>query len=396
MKIGIVTQAFYPYPGGVSEHVYHTARVLRQMGHDVRVVTTSFPGDPPDCEAMVRRIGRAVSVPVNGSFCPVAVCSHMKRAVRAMLDAERFDVLHLHEPLMPTLCRSVLSQAEAPVVGTFHASSDSRVAHTVAGRALGGLAGRLAKRIAVSRAAEATASQYTDGEFTIVPNGVDVERFRDAEPIRRLRDGRFNILFVGRMEPRKGAKFLFRALPAILREVPEARLVVVGGGPLSSYYRRYVPRECEPNVLFEGFVHGSMLPRYYRTADVFCSPATYGESFGIVLLEAMAAGAAIVASDIPGYRDVIGTGERGILVPRKSPEAIADAIVGLARDPGFRNTLSRRGRRDVERYSWDRVTREILDVYRTALDREVPDEGRSGTSVERERRVRQEAEIVVR
>lgn len=395
MKIGIVTQAFYPYPGGVSEHVYHTARVLRELGHDVRIVTTAFPGEPPDCEEIVLRIGKAMSIPVNGSFCPVAVCSGMKRRIGEMLERERFDVLHLHEPLMPTLCLSVLTQADAPVVGTFHASSDSRVAQLLADRFLGRHADLLSGRIAVSKAARSTASRYADGDFAIVPNGVDVERFMRAEPIRRLRDGHFNILFVGRMEPRKGAKFLFRALPAILREVPEARLVVVGGGPLSWYYRRYVPRGCESSVLFEGFVSGSMLPRYYATADVFCSPATYGESFGIVLLEAMAAGAAIVASDIPGYRDVIGDNERGLLVRSASPEAIADAVVRLARDPGFRNTLSRRGKRDVERYSWDRVTREILNIYR-----EIVDAGRDGSagevSREVEERAQEEAQYVIR
>lgn len=385
MKIGIVTPAFYPYPGGVTEHVFNSYRALRGLGHDVRVVTTNFGpgignGDGSSDEGMcslvrrdaasepdVIRIGKAVSIPANGSICPVAIDIRMANQLRSVFASERFDVLHLHEPLMPALCLSALSQAESPVVGTFHASNETVLGYRLFRSILERYSRRLSGRIAVSEAARRTAMRYFDGDYTIIPNGVDVRRFAGAEPIPELRDGSMNVLFVGRMEPRKGAKFLFKALPRILERVPSCRLIVVGGGPLSNYYGSFVPESCRSRICFKGFVSGSMLARYYASADIFCSPATGGESFGIVLLEAMSAGAAIVASDIAGYRDVVEHGRTGLLVRPASPEAIAEGVIRLASDERLRKSFVENGRDCVERYSWERITREILDVYESAI-----------------------------
>ena len=365
MKIGIVTQAYYPYPGGVSEHVHHTAEELRGRGHDVRVITTRFGGDEPD--PLVFRIGRAVSVPANGSICPVAMDPMMGERIRSLLDDQRFDVLHIHEPFLPTLCLSVLRNANAPVVGTFHASNERALGYRVFRDRLDRHAARLTHRIAVSGAARRTVERYFPGEYRVIPNGVDVARFADAESLSRLDDGSFNILFVGRMEPRKGAKFLFRALPEIVDAVPNARLIVVGGGPFSMYYCSFLPRgRCREITSFEGFVSAEMLARHYASADVFCSPATGGESFGIVLLEAMAAGAAIVASDIHGYRDVVEHGRTGLLVRPASPSAVAEGIIRLACDEELREAVVANARAAVRRYAWSRVTAEIEDVYREA------------------------------
>ena len=370
MRIGIVTSTYHPYPGGVPEHVYHTGVELGRLGHDVRVVTTHFgPGQAPNEERVIR-IGRSVPVPANGSICPVAVDVRMRAKVRRMLLAERFDVLHLHEPLMPTLCLAVLAEAEAPMVGTFHANYDSTsLGYKLFRPLLTRYIDRLDARIAVSAAAERTVADHFGGEYTVIPNGVDIERFSVAAPASLRDDGTFKILFVGRMEPRKGAKFLFRAMPRILKEVPEARLVVVGSGPLSGYYRSHLPDDVADRVAFAGRVSDEALASYYAGADVFCSPATGGESFGIVLIEAMAAGAAVVASDIAGYRDVVSDGATGLLVRRGDPDSIAAAIVRLARDRGLKQRLIESARSEVRRYSWDRVTRQILDVYESALDR---------------------------
>ena len=368
MKIGIVTPTYYPYPGGVSEHVYHTCVELGRMGHNVRVVTTHFGRDQAPNEEQVIRIGRSFPIPANGSLCPVAVDVRMRAKVRRMLLAERFDVLHLHEPLMPTLCLSVLAEAEVPIVGTFHANNDRAFGYRLFGSLLENYLDRLDARIAVSAAAMRTVAERFGGDYTVIPNGVDIGRFSTAAPTFSRDDEGFRILFVGRLEPRKGAKFLLRAMPRILREVPEARLTVVGSGPLSRYYRLHLPDGVEDRVVFAGRVSADALASQYAAADVFCSPAMGGESFGIVLIEAMAAGAAVVASDIAGYRDVVSDGATGLLVRRGDPDSIADGVVRLARDDALRRRLVESARSEVRQYAWDRVTRRILAVYESVVD----------------------------
>jgi phosphatidylinositol alpha-mannosyltransferase len=368
LKIGIVTTTYHPYPGGVPEHVYHTCVELGRLGHDVRVVTTHFGSGRAPNEEQVIRIGRSVPIPANGSICPVAVDVRMRGKVRRVLLAERFDVLHLHEPLMPALCLAVLAEAEVPVVGTFHANNEGALGYRLFRPLLESYIDKLDARIAVSAAAVRTVSRHFGGEYTIIPNGVDIDRFSTATPAPPRGDGSFNILFVGRLEPRKGAKFLLRAMPRILREVPRARLVVVGSGPMSGYYRSHLPDGVGDRVVFAGRVSGEALSRYYAEADVFCSPATGGESFGIVLIEAMAAGAAVVASDIAGYRDVVKDGVTGLLVRRGDPDSIAEGVIRLARDGELRQRLTESAGREVRQYSWDRVTGRILDVYESVLD----------------------------
>ena len=368
MKIGIVTPAYHPYPGGVPEHVYNTCVELGRMGHNVRVVTTHFGRDQAPNEEQVIRIGRSFPIPANGSLCPVAVDVRMRAKVRRMLLAERFDVLHLHEPLMPTLCLSVLAEAEVPIVGTFHANNDGAFGYRLFGSLLENYLDRLDARIAVSAAAMRTVAERFGGDYTVIPNGVDIGRFSTAAPTFSRDDEGFRILFVGRLEPRKGAKFLLRAMPRILREVPEARLTVVGSGPLSRYYRLHLPDGVEDRVVFAGRVSADALASQYAAADVFCSPAMGGESFGIVLIEAMAAGAAVVASDIAGYRDVVSDGATGLLVRRGDPDSIADGVVRLARDDALRRRLVESARSEVRQYAWDRVTRRILAVYESVVD----------------------------
>lgn len=367
MRIGIVTPVFHPYPGGVTEHVYSTYLELSRLGHEVRIVTTRFGSGESPVEEHVIRVGRSVSVPANGSMCPVACSPNMSERVRDVFRSERFDLVHVHEPFMPFLSLSAIDVAEVPVVGTFHASNESGLGYRVFGRTLEPRFAKLDARICVSRAARESVEPHFGGSYRIVPNGVDVERFSLADPIDDLRDGSFNILFVGRMEPRKGAKYLFRAAPEILSRIPNARLTVVGSGPLSRYYRSFLPSECGDRVDFVGRVSGSTLARHFATADVYCSPATGGESFGIVLLEAMAGGAAVVASDIVGYRDVVRHGETGLLVEPRSPREIASAIAALSENEVLRRRLVEKARSEVVRYAWDRVTEEILDVYRTAV-----------------------------
>jgi phosphatidylinositol alpha-mannosyltransferase len=366
MRVGLVAPTYAPYPGGVGEHVRHLAVELRRLGHEVTVVTTRFRGGAACDEPGVVRLGRAVLVPANGSLCPVAIDPVMRRRMRRLFERAAFDVVHVHEPFLPMLSLAAVAESPCPVVATFHASNESPVGYRVFRRQLEPYARRLAGRIAVSRAALDTVSPFFGGPYDIVPNGVEVARFADARPFERD-PNEFRILFVGRLERRKGLEYLLGAMPAILKDVPGARLCVVGGGPLAGSYRSRVPAVARSRVEFLGFVSSDDLPRHYRSADVYCSPATGGESFGIVLLEAMAAGAAVVASDIRGYRDVVRHGVTGLLTTRASSFGIASAIVHLARSPGAATALRGAARREVERYDWARVTERVLDVYDRAL-----------------------------
>ncbi len=380
VKIGIVTTTFHPYPGGVTEHVDCTYRVLKERGHDVRIVTTSYGRGTSDVEDDVIRIGRAVQIPTNGSICPVALGLKLPARVREILARERFDVLHIHEPFMPHLCLTALGEARGPVVGTFHANHESALTYGASKLLLKRYAGKVTRRIAVSEAARETVARHFPGEYTIIPNGVDVERFSRARPFPEFADGRISLLYVGRMEPRKGPKWLFKALPRIFEEVPECHMTVVGSGPLTRYYRSFIPRSIRDRVDFRGYVSGSTLARLYASADIYCSPATGGESFGIVLLEAMAARAAIVASSIPGYEAVLDDGTTGLLARPTSPASIAAAVIRLARDEELRRRLVENASHEVTRYAWDRVTAEILEVYEAAIDEH---HGRTGPARDR-------------
>jgi phosphatidylinositol alpha-mannosyltransferase len=369
VKIGIVTQSYYPRPGGVTEVAHYSAKELRRLGHDVTIVTTHYTGSEPP-EPGVLRIGRNVLVPVNGAWVNLTVGAGLRGELRRIFERERFDVVHAHCPLVPTLPLFAL-EAALPwqkVVGTFHAAADRNFFYWLLRRYLEPRARRLDRRIAVSEAARAFVGRYFPGDYEIVPNGIDCERFRPGvAPLAEFRDGRFNVLFVGRMDPRKGVSYLCRAIPLVARELSgNVRFLVVGEKGLRA---GLCPRPADlrgAKLEWIGRVSPQELPRYYATADVFCSPATGQESFGIVLLEAMASGTAIVASDIPGYRTIVNDAREGLLVPPRNPEALARAIVSLARDEGLRRAIGAAGREQALRHDWPSVARRLESVYRGA------------------------------
>jgi phosphatidylinositol alpha-mannosyltransferase len=224
--------------------------------------------------------------------------------------------------------------------------------------------------IAVSETARETFGKYFPGDYRIIPNGVDTERFSpELEPVSDYNDGRPNILFVGRFDPRKGLKYLLMAMPAILKSVPDARLLVVGKGFLKNYYQRFLDPEVSDSVVFVGYVEPEVLPRFYRTGHVFCSPATGEESFGIILLEAMAAGTPLVASNIDGYNRVVDHMKDGFLVPAKEPDALAQGIVRVLKDEPLRNSLAENGLKKAAQFSWKSVTKTLEEYYLEVLER---------------------------
>jgi phosphatidylinositol alpha-mannosyltransferase len=252
-------------------------------------------------------------------------------------------------------------------VATFHAFRSSSPWYTAFKPYMTYMVSRLDARIAVSVPARDFVNQYFHGPYDIIPNGIDVERFRDVAPFPWASDGTPRILFVGRYnEPRKGFKYLLRAMPLVQEQFPEARLVVVGRGKPASF-ETLMERYGVRNVDFVGMASPTELPRYYASCDLFCAPSTSGESFGIVLLEAMAAGRPVVAGDIPGYRSVMTGGREGMLVPPRQPESLALALVRLLADAPLRARLSLAGKETAGRYAWPQIAVRVLAVYERAL-----------------------------
>lgn len=362
MKIGIVTPYAYPMPGGVNDHVGSLYRVLRARGHDVRIITSSH-GLQKASEGDIIRVGKGFSVPFNGSMGTITLSPTYLAQVRAILDRERFDVLHFHEPFVPFLSLVTLTLSTSVNIGTFHAFGGLSISYEFGKRMLGHYAGKLHGRIAVSPAARHFISRYFPGEYKIVPNGVEPGRYQRAVPIARYRDGVPNILFVGRMEPRKGLIHLLRAFRRLQLDGVRARLLIVGTGPGEREARRYVLTRQLEDVEFLGRVPEAQKAQLFKTADIYVSPATGRESFGIVLLEAMSAGAPIICSDIHGYRGVVRRERDGILVEPGNADALAAAIRRLIDDPVLREQLSRAGEERAQLFTWERVGQAVEEYY---------------------------------
>ena len=362
LKVGIVSPYGYPHPGGVNEHVRHTYEAMRRLGHDVWIITSKY-GKERTTEGHVIRLGTGFAFPANGSMGRVTLSWRFKERARALLAKHKFDVLHFHEPLVPFLSPTMLDQSDTINVATFHAFGGFSPSYWIGKRFAGQLASRLHGRIAVSSAARHFIGRYFPGDYTIIPNGVDLDRFADAEPFEELRDGTINILFVGRFEERKGLIHLLKAYHRLRKRHVDARLLIIGTGPKAREYRRFVGLRQVRDVEFLGRVSDDDKARYFASADIFCAPATGQESFGIVLLEAMAAGVPIVASDIHGYKSVVQRGVQGLLVEPRNHRALAAALYKLANDEELRHQMGEAGRQRAPEYSWDRVTERIVDFY---------------------------------
>jgi len=373
LRIGIVTQSYYPKPGGVTEVVHHSARELRRLGHSVTIITTNF-SDGADEYPGVRRIGRNMLVPVNGAWVNVTVAVGMREKLERIFREEEFDIIQTHCPLVPTLPLAALKAVrdDQKIVGTFHAAAESNALYRLFRNALERRAGRLDARIAVSEPAQAFASLYFPGRYEIVPNGIDCERFSPSvQPIEEHDENRLRILYVGRMDQRKGVPYLLKAVPLAQRRL-DARieLLLVGEGRMRSIFFPRPLRLHGAEIRAVGRVDPESLPRYYRSADIFCSPATGRESFGIVLLEAMASGVPVIASDIPGYRRVIKHGVDGLLARPRDPDELADAIATLGSNRTYRNELGSSGRKKALQYDWPIIAKRLEEIFLRTLGRD--------------------------
>jgi phosphatidylinositol alpha-mannosyltransferase len=370
VKIALVSPYDYAAFGGVTRHITHLAVQFQERGHDVHIIAPCAKDGELEAPVPLHRLGKPVSIPANGSVARISAGTRLGSEVKQIMGSVGFDIVHLHEPLLPALPLAVLKASSATNLGTFHAYRQSSTAYLYAKPILWYFYRRLHGKIAVSNCARDFVAQRFPGDYRIIPNGIDLERFSGPCPrIPALDDGKLNVLFVGRLEKRKGLSHLLRAWGTVGREFPNARLVVVGGGRGLAHYRNWVNNSGIQNILFTGQVPDEDLPRYYQAADVYCAPSTGQESFGIVLLEAMAAGAPIVATTIPGYGEVVTHDREGLLVPPKDSESLAGALIHLLADAELRQRLSMEGRRTALRYSWPRVAGEVLDYYEETIHR---------------------------
>lgn len=375
MRIALVSPYDYVHPGGVNNHVAHLAAEFRRLEHDVTVLAPVARDQavPKDVVAVSRSI---TTVKTGGSRARVCLSPRIPRRVKRLLERGHFDIVHLHNPLTPLVCVSFLRHRDAApdtaVVATLHEyREDKNPLFTLGDPLIHRWMERLDGRIAVSQASLSFNQTYFPGDYTVIPNGIDVARFGDAgvQPLNGHHGERPTVLFVGRLEHRKGFTYLLRAWPWVREAVPGARLMVVGAFDKRGKrpYVRYARRRNIHGVRFVGPASESDLPRHYRSADVFCAPSAGFESFGIVLLEGMAAGVPIVASDIPGYRTVLDDGLQGILVEPRNPHALAKAIVDLLRDPERRARMGGAGRVKAAAYDWSHVAERVLDFYEQTL-----------------------------
>jgi len=364
MRVGIVCPYTWDVPGGVQAHVRDLADSLLELGHEVSVLTPVDDADEADLPAYVVPAGRAVPVPYNGSVARLAFGPLSLTRTRRWLRDGHFDVLHLHEPTVPSLSMLACFAASGPMVATFHTATAKSRALQVFGSVLQPGLEKITGRIAVSPAARRVVVEHLGGDAVLIPNGVSVRRFAGAEPLP-AQPAVPTVAFLGRIdEPRKGLAVLLEALPELVELVPDVRLLVAGPGDVEEV-RETVPASVRGHVELLGMVSDADKASVYASGDVYCAPNTHGESFGIVLIEAMATGTPVVASDLEAFRRVLEDGRAGVLVPVADPAALAVALADLLADPARREALSRVGREVVQQYDWETVTARIVEVYET-------------------------------
>ncbi|SPT54095.1 GDP-mannose-dependent alpha-(1-2)-phosphatidylinositol mannosyltransferase [Actinomyces bovis] len=369
MRIGIVCPYSFDAPGGVQVHVMDLAGELRRRGHEVQVLApVSSDSALAELPEWFTSAGASVAIPYNGSVARLSFGTKAMRAVRRWLAEGEFDLLHIHEPITPSVGMLALQAATGPVVGTFHAALERSYAREFISPAAVPLMEKLTARIAVSEEARRTLIQYHGGDAVVIPNGVYVQPFREAQ-----RDPRFTgtpeaptIAFLGRIdEPRKGLPVLAAAVPTVLEQVPGARFLIAGRGEAERSRELLAP--YGDRVVFLGGISDADKAALLTSATCYVAPQTGGESFGIVLVEAMAAGTCVIASDLKAFSDVLGQGRYGALFRNEDSADLARVITDTLKDRPAALARVQAANGVVGRYDWSAVTDAVLDVYDMAL-----------------------------
>ncbi|MFD3540752.1 glycosyltransferase family 4 protein [Streptomyces sp. NPDC058662] len=364
MKIGIVCPYSWDVPGGVQFHIRDLAEHLIRLGHEVSVLAPA--DDETPLPPYVVSAGRAVPVPYNGSVARLNFGFLSAARVRRWLHDGTFDVIHIHEPASPSLGLLACWAAQGPIVATFHTSNPRSRAMIAAYPILQPALEKISARIAVSEYARRTLVEHLGGDAVLIPNGVDVDFFAKADP-HPAWSGQ-TLGFIGRIdEPRKGLPVLMAAFPKIVEACPDVRLLVAGRGDEEEAVAS-LPAALRSRVEFLGMVSDEDKARLLRSVDVYVAPNTGGESFGIILVEALSAGAPVLASDLDAFAQVLDQGGAGELFSNENADALAASAIALLRDPARRAELSARGSAHVRRFDWSTVGADILSVYETVTD----------------------------
>ncbi len=376
LRICLVTAAYRPYPSGVSEHIYNLAKSLKQLNQEVTIVTTRFPDfeNLPNKRVepvIVYRFGRAVLVPMNLSYATLPVGLKLPAQIARFFQTHHFDIVHCHGLFFPEISYWALRYSRATNLVTFLTAGFK--IHTTGSNIFRFLfrnqINKIHGKIAISRRAEAAIQPYLPGEYRIIPSGVDLTQFRPGlPPLPGKKEKNRTVLFLNRLDKRKGLDILIQAMPLVRKKISDVRLIVVGKGPLDSKCRQIVKKfGLEEIVKFMGKVGQEELPRYYCGADVYCAPALGGETQGIVLLEAMACGVPVVASKIPGYDETVRDNIDGILFPPSEISSLAECIVKVLTDDTLRNRLIANGLKRVQDFAWPLIAQKTLNYYQELL-----------------------------
>ena len=373
MKIGIVCPYSFDVPGGVQFHVRDLAEYYLAQGHEVSVLAPAEGDDVPD---YVVSSGRATPIKYNGSVARLNFGPVTASKASRWIDNGRFDVLHLHEPITPSVGVLALLAANGPIVATFHTSMIRSRALQSAFPLVRSSLEKIAGRIAVSEDARRTVTTHLGGDAVVIPNGVYAEKFASAarKPEWEGTPQAPTIAFLGRLgEPRKGLAVLLAAMPQVLAEVPGARLLIAGPGEPDKVAKD-LPPEVERACEFLGSVSDEDKASLLRSVDVYEAPNTGGESFGIILIETMAAGAPVVASNLPAFTRVLDGGSCGAVFANEDPADLANQLVELLRDPARRDELSALGSERAQQFDWSVVAEQVMTVYEAVI--EAADHGR--------------------
>ncbi len=375
MRVGLVCPYDWEVPGGVREHISGLAEALIELGHEVSVIAPA--DEDADLPDYVVPAGRAVPVPYNGSVARLAFGFLSAGRVRRWLKEGDFDVLHVHEPAAPSLSLLACWVADGPIVATMHAAIPRSRALHAAQPILASALEKISGRIAVAEAARSTLVEHLGGDAVLIPNGVHVSRYEKAEPLPGFPGSGGTLGFLGRMdEPRKGLDILLAAFTLMAPERPELRLLIAGRGDADEVMDQ-VPGPLQQRIVLLGQVSDADRIRMLHSVDVFCAPNTGGESFGYVLVEAMASGAAIVASDLEAFRQVLRGGEAGELFQTGDAAGLAAAAGRLLDDPARRASLAAAATVAVREFDWSVIARDVLRVYQAVA----PAAGRVAVSI---------------
>jgi len=362
-RIGIVCPYGWDTPGGVQSHIRDLAEYLIRQGHYVSVLAPAIEDE--DLPDYVTSAGRPIAIPYNGAVARVLFGPIAFSRVRQWLTNGKFDVIHLHEPAIPSISLLACWAAEGPMVGTFHAAAKRQKVTFAVAPFLEPVIEKLGARIAVSEAARETLTEHLDTDAIVVPNGIYASQYRDGSLDSRWTGN--TIGFIGRFqEPRKGLDILVAALPVIALAIPDIEVFIAGPGDSESVLKNIDP-SLRHRFTFLGRISENEKADFLASVGLYIAPNTGGESFGIILAEALAAGASVVASDIPAFDSLLGHGKYGTLFESENPNDLSQKVIGLFNDPVARRAIAERGKLYAQEFDWDVVAEKIYDVYEMAM-----------------------------